>query len=464
MASKFKSEYVCSDCGSVHKKWAGKCPDCNAWNTLIEQAATDTAKSNNRMSSSWTGVRAGVIDYNSISASSESRITMDSPEFERALGGGLVKGSITLLGGDPGIGKSTLMLQVIDKVVNDANLKVLYVAGEESPSQISLRGQRLNISFKSGGLSLLPEIDLNKILAEVEKESPDILIVDSIQTIYSPELQSAPGSVAQVRECAAHLTTVAKSKGVTVILIGHVTKEGQIAGPRVLEHMVDTLMFFEGDPESNFRMLRCLKNRFGPVNELGIYMMTEDGLEEVSNPSGLFLSPHEDPVSGSAIFCAQEGNRPFLVEIQALVEETSNPNPRRYASGIDLNKILMNVAVLSKHSGIEGASELNIYVKVVGGIKITDPASDLSVLIAIASSLKNKRVPKDLVAIGEVGLAGEIRSVRGIEARVKEAVTMGFKSVIIPSSSKLKGDYPDVTIKRVSKISDVATIIKSFDK
>lgn len=459
MVAKSKIKYVCSECGSVEPKWQGKCPACNSWNTLEEQVVPESPKSSNRLSS-WTGASSGVIDFTKVKASkSVIKSSSGIGEFDRVLGGGLVEGSIILLGGDPGIGKSTLILQTVANIASTSQ-KVMYVTGEESDSQIVLRAERLGLSISEETLKLCPQIDMLEILRSVEEEQPKFLIVDSIQTVYSPELQSSPGTVSQVRECASQLTRLAKSKGVTVILIGHVTKEGDLAGPRVLEHMVDTLLYFEGDSDSNFRMLRALKNRFGSVNELGVFNMTEGGLEEVSNPSGLFLTPHDTPVSGSVIFCAMEGNRPFLVEVQALVEDSVSPNPRRYASGIDLNRIQMVVAVLNKHSSISAADQ-NIYVKVVGGVRLTEPAADLAAFLAIASSLKNKSVPNDTVVIGEVGLAGEIRAVSNIDARIKECISMGFKTIIVPKSAKVKDEFKDVTIHRFGAVSEIANFLRN---
>jgi DNA repair protein RadA/Sms len=354
-------------------------------------------------------------------------------ELDRVLGGGLVPGSVLLIGGDPGIGKSTLLLQC-GAAMGAMGRKVTYVTGEESPDQISLRAQRLGLS--DAAISLAAETNVTNILAVLEAEAPEIAIVDSVQTIFHPDLQSAPGTVAQVRDCAAHLTRFAKQTGCAIFLVGHVTKEGDIAGPRVLEHMVDTVLFFEGESGTSFRMLRGLKNRFGAVNEMGVFAMGEAGLEEVSNPSSLFLTQHDHPVPGCAILAAMQGNRPLLVEVQALVEDSVNPNPKRYASGFEASRLQMILAVLNKHAGA-AAFDQNVYLKVVGGVRLTEPAADLAALLAVYSSLTGVALPTGLVAFGEVGLAGELRPVQDNTSRLREAAKLGFTRAFVPRASQL---------------------------
>jgi DNA repair protein RadA/Sms len=370
-------------------------------------------------------------------------------ELDRVLGGGLVHGGVVLLGGDPGIGKSTLLLQALSHMSSQHS--VLYVSGEESAQQVALRARRLALDVQA--VHLLAEIQLERIQSVLAEHKPAVAVIDSIQTIYSEVLQSAPGSVAQVRECAAQLTRLAKASGICIILVGHVTKEGALAGPRVLEHMVDTVLYFEGDMHSSFRMIRAFKNRFGAVNELGVFAMSEKGLREVRNPSALFLSHHDEQVPGTCVMVTQEGTRPLLVEIQALVDEARSPNPRRLCVGLEQNRLAMLLAVLHRHAGIP-CYDQDVFVNAVGGVKITEPGADLAVMLAIVSSLKNKPLAEKMIVIGEIGLAGEVRPVQRGQERLKEAAKLGFKQAIIPLANKPKQSIPGFQIIAVGRIRD----------
>lgn len=411
----------------------------------------------NRISASWTGQRSEVVDLKAVQGSDVRRVPTGLPELDRALGGGLVPGSVLLLGGDPGVGKSTLLLQVLASV--GKTQPVLYATGEESKDQVSLRASRLGLG--EANVRLLAETELEVIIKHASQEKPAVLVVDSIQTVFSSQLQSAPGTVAQVRECAAHLTRLSKSTGVTTILVGHVTKEGTLAGPRVLEHMVDTVLYFEGEQGSPFRMVRAFKNRFGSANELGVFSMGEEGLEEVSNPSSMFLTTHETPVSGSSVLCAMEGNRPFLVEVQSLVEDAPTPNAKRSASGVDTNRLQMLLAVLNKHAGIV-AFDQNVYVKVVGGVRLSEPAADLALMLATHSSLANKPLPPGLVVFGEVGLAGEVRAVPDAQTRLQEAAKLGFTQAIVPAQCNLKKVPDGMKVKRVSRVTAALSAVREL--
>jgi len=382
----------------------------------------------------------------------EERYSTGVTEFDRVLGGGLVHGGVVLLGGDPGIGKSTLLLQTLCYMSSTHN--VLYVSGEESARQVALRAKRL--ALDASAVHMLAEIQLEKIQSVLSERKPDIAVIDSIQTVYSEELQSAPGSVAQVRECAAQLTRLAKASGTCIILVGHVTKEGALAGPRVLEHMVDTVLYFEGDTHSSFRLIRAFKNRFGAVNEIGVFAMSEKGLREVTNPSALFLSHHDSQVAGSCVMVTQEGTRPLLVEIQALVDEAHAPNPRRLSVGLEQNRLAMLLAVLHRHAGIP-CFDQDVFVNAVGGVKITEPGADLAVLLAIVSSLKNKPLTEKMVVFGEVGLAGEVRPVQRGQERLKEAAKLGFTSAIIPKANKPKQSIPGIEIIAVERIEEAVS-------
>ena len=446
--AKAKTIYSCTECGGQSPKWQGQCPHCGAWNTLVETVAEALpAAGKNRYSAlAASGKLQQLVE---VEASEVSRTPTGIAEFDRVLGGGLVDGGVVLIGGDPGIGKSTLLLQALAHL--STNRKVLYVSGEESAQQIALRAKRLDLNARE--VHLLPEIQLEKIQAVVSREQPDVVVIDSIQTVYSEQLTSAPGSVAQVRECAAQLTRQAKSSGVTIILVGHVTKEGALAGPRVLEHIVDTVLYFEGDTHSSFRLIRAFKNRFGAVNELGVFAMTEKGLREVSNPSALFLSQHDAQVPGSCVMVTQEGTRPLLVEIQALLDDAHSPSPRRLSLGLEQNRLAMLLAVLHRHAGI-ACFDQDVFINAVGGVKITEPGADLAVLLAIVSSLKNRPLPDKMVVFGEVGLAGEVRPVQRGQERLKEAAKLGFTHAIIPKANTPKHKIEGMEIIAVERVED----------
>ena len=434
--AKVKTAYVCSECGGDAPKWQGQCPDCGAWNTLAEvRLESARGAATNRYAAGAGGLAASgaLKSLAEIETRDTPRIGSSIDEFDRVLGGGFVPGGVVLIGGDPGIGKSTLLLQALAGL--SATAKVLYVTGEESAEQVALRAQRMGLD--APGLKLLPEISLEKIQATLLAEMPAVAVIDSIQTLYSDALSAAPGSVSQVRECAAQLTRIAKQTGIVIVLVGHVTKEGTIAGPRVLEHIVDTVLYFEGDTHSSFRLIRAFKNRFGAVNELGVFAMTDRGLKGVSNPSALFLSQHDHDVPGSAVLVTQEGTRPLLVEIQALVDQAHAPNPRRLSVGLDQNRLAMLLAVLHRHAGV-GCYDQDVFINAVGGVKIGEPAADLAVLLAIMSSLKGKPLPRGLVVFGEVGLAGEIRPAPRGQERLREAAKLGFTQALIPRANMPK--------------------------
>lgn len=441
--AKAKTIYTCTECGGQTPKWQGQCPSCSAWNTLVETIAE--APSANRYAA--LAQTAGLQKLSEVEAAEVPRQPTGIAEFDRVLGGGLVPGGVVLIGGDPGIGKSTLLLQTLCHV--GGQRKVIYVSGEESAQQIAMRARRLSLDARP--LELLAEISLEKILATLQSHKPDVAVIDSIQTLYSEALQSAPGSVAQVRECSAQLTRLAKQIGITVILVGHVTKEGALAGPRVLEHIVDTVLYFEGDPNSSFRLIRAFKNRFGAVNELGVFAMTEKGLREVSNPSALFLSHHAEQVAGSCITVTQEGTRPLLVEVQALVDEAHAPNPKRLCVGLEQNRLAMLLAVLHRHAGV-ACFDQDVFINAVGGVRIAEPAADLAVLLAIVSSLKNKPLPQKLIVFGEVGLAGEVRPVQRGQERLKEAAKLGFTHAIVPKANLPKQAINDIEVVGVERL------------
>ncbi len=401
---------------------------------------------------------APVLSLADIEAVDVPRFGTGIEEFDRVLGGGLVSGGVVLIGGDPGIGKSTLLLQALANIAGVK--KTLYVSGEESGAQIALRARRLGVESKE--LKLQAEIQLEKILGTLADLKPEVAVIDSIQTVYSDALSSAPGSVAQVRECAAQLTRVAKQTGITIILVGHVTKEGALAGPRVLEHIVDTVLYFEGDTQSSFRLVRAIKNRFGAVNELGVFAMTEKGLKGVSNPSALFLSSHDSQVPGSCVMVTQEGTRPLLVEIQALVDTSHLPNARRLSVGLEQNRLAMLLAVLHRHAGI-AAFDQDVFINAVGGVKITEPAADLAVLLAINSSMRNKPLPRGLVVFGEVGLAGEIRPAPRGQERLREAAKLGFSIAMIPKSNAPKQKIEGMTIIAVERIDEAFNKLRELD-
>lgn len=446
-----RTVYACSSCGGEFAKWVGQCPDCKAWNTLGESLVSPPTARNPRFAGyAGDANQNRVRVLSEVSAEQQHGISTGIGELDRVLGGGLVKGSVVLIGGDPGIGKSTLLIQTLAGL--SAAQTSLYVSGEESPEQISLRAHRLGLPCEN--LRLLAETGVEQILALARKESPAIMVVDSIQTIYTEQLQSAPGSVAQVRESAAQLVRFAKQYGAAVFLVGHVTKEGTLAGPRVLEHMVDTVLYFEGESGSQFRLIRTIKNRFGAVNELGVFAMTDRGLREVSNPSAIFLSRHEKEVSGSAILVTREGSRPLLVEVQALVDGSPLANPRRVTLGLEQNRLSMLLAVLHRHCGI-AMFDQDVYVNVVGGVRLTETAADLAVLLAVLSSFRDRIVPADLAAFGEVGLAGEIRPVPNGQDRLREAAKHGFRRAIVPRANAPKRPIAGLDVCAVDRLTDV---------
>ena len=428
-------QYVCQSCGYVSLRWLGRCTECGAWNSMVEERVLPAPKGSRRTKS---GHISQPVPLNEVAFQEDSRIRFHSQEFNRVLGGGLVPGSVVLIGGDPGIGKSTLLLQESAWLASAAG-PVLYVSGEESNRQTKLRAQRLGI--ESANLFLLAETNLELILEAVEKHPAELLVIDSIQTIYQPSFESAPGSISQVRECALAFIRLAKSKNIPVILIGHVTKEGFIAGPKVLEHMVDTLLQFEGDRNQFFRILRSVKNRFGSTREIGIFEMVETGLHDVTNPSEIFLAQRNVEASGSAVVCSIEGTRPILVEVQALVTRSSYGMPQRTPTGFDSKRLSLLLAVLEKRIGLR-LGTFDVFLNVAGGVRLDEPAVDLGVAAAIASSMKNKPIPQHAVLIGEVGLAGEIRFVPHLDKRLHEAVKLGFKQAIIPPLGGKKMHLP----------------------
>jgi len=446
-----KSLYVCSACGATFPKWSGQCSECLAWNVLEESAAPiASGKSASRFAGYAGEHQAVVIQLTEVEVEHEARWPTGSGELDRVLGGGLVDGSVVLIGGDPGIGKSTLLIQTLSRL--SQGMPTLYVSGEESPRQISLRVQRLGLPAQD--LRLLPETCVERIIAQAERERPQVMVVDSIQTMYTEQLQSAPGSVSQVREATAQLVHFAKRSGTAVFLVGHVTKEGSLAGPRVLEHMVDCVLYFEGEAGSQFRLIRTIKNRFGAVNELGVFAMTDKGLKEVNNPSAIFLSRQAESVPGSVILVTREGTRPLLVEVQALVDESPLANPRRVTLGLEQNRLSMLLAVLHRHGGI-GMFDQDVYVNVVGGVRITETASDLAVLMAALSSFRDRPLEPGLVVFGEVGLTGEIRPVPNGQERLREAAKHGFKRAIVPRANRPKQGVEGMEVIAVENLSDV---------
>jgi DNA repair protein RadA/Sms len=444
-----KTVYVCTECGAQAGKWAGQCPDCGAWNSMTESVAA-TASGNPRFAGYAGTAGVAVQSLAEVPVDEDSRTPTGLAELDRVLGGGLVAGAVVLIGGDPGIGKSTLLLQSLASL--SERLSTLYVTGEESARQVSLRAARLGV--QQAGVDLLTETAVERILAVAEKDRPQAMVIDSIQTIYTESLQSAPGSVAQVRESAARLVRFAKQTGTALFLVGHVTKDGQLAGPRVLEHMVDTVLYFEGDAGSRYRVIRAMKNRFGAVNELGVFAMTGGGLKEVSNPSAIFLSRHEKPVSGSIILVTLEGSRPMLVEVQALVDHSPLSNPRRVTLGLEQNRLSMLLAVLHRHGGL-AMYDQDVYVNVVGGMRVNETGADLPVLLSVLSSFRDRALSTGLVAFGEVGLAGEIRPVPNGLERLREAAKHGFERAIVPKANAPKrGSVQGMEIIAVSRLAE----------
>lgn len=449
---KQKLQFCCQTCGTLHPKWTGQCTGCNAWNTIVEEKAAPQHSTRN---AHYAGHKSSIQRMQDVTIDETLRVSSSLLELDRVLGGGIIMGSATLIGGDPGIGKSTILLQAVSAL--SQTMPVLYVTGEESPQQVTLRARRLSLQEKD--LWLLADTNIEKILELAQKEKPQVLVIDSIQTMHTDLIVSAPGSVSQVRECAAQLVSFAKQTGTVLFLVGHVTKEGHLAGPRVLEHMVDTVLYFEGEQDSRYRMIRAVKNRFGAVNELGIFAMTENGLKEVSHPSAIFLSRYNTPVSGSIITATKEGSRPLLVEVQALVDQSHMANPRRLAVGLDIQRLSLLLGVLSRHTGISVHS-LDVFLNVVGGLQINEPAADLASIFAILSSLRNKPVQQEVLAFGEVGLAGEIRPVPGGQERLREAEKHGFKTAIIPEANTYKSKEAKLKITPVNSIKEA---ILAFD-
>lgn len=447
---KQKTQFQCRSCGGQSPKWQGRCPLCGEWNTLEETIVLPAANGNSRFQS-WASGQSAVQLLAEVSAVEVQRTPTGMNELDRVLGGGLVDGAVILLGGDPGIGKSTLLLQTIALLAEEES--VLYVSGEESAQQVALRAQRLGI--QADRVHLLAEIRVEAISAAIARLNPKVVVIDSIQTMYSDSITSAPGSVSQVRECAAQLTRLAKQQGISMLLVGHVTKDGAIAGPRVLEHMVDTVLYFEGETHSNYRMIRAIKNRFGAANELGVFAMTEKGLKGVSNPSALFLSSYRDDVPGSCVLVTQEGSRPLLVEIQALVDDAHGFAPKRLTVGLAQERLAMLLAVLNRHAGI-ACYDQDVFLNAVGGVKITEPAADLAVILAMLSSHRNRPLPEKLIVFGEVGLSGEIRPVPRGQERLREAEKLGFTHAIVPVANcpKRAADFPGLTIIGVNSVQE----------
>jgi DNA repair protein RadA/Sms len=451
--AKARTAYVCNQCGAEYSKWQGQCDSCGAWNTLSE-FVVESAKAPVQRRAGYAGDESPrIVTLTDVATQAEARTKVGIGELDRVLGGGLVDGSVVLVGGDPGIGKSTLLLQAIGALGD--RLKTLYVTGEESLAQIASRSQRLGLRLDT--LRCLAETCVERIVENAQKDTPKVLVIDSIQTIWSELLTAAPGSVNQVRESAARLVRFAKETGTSIFLVGHVTKEGGIAGPRVLEHMVDAVLYFEGETGSRFRILRAFKNRFGAVNELGVFAMGDKGLREVPNPSAIFLSTHSAPTPGSAVMVTREGTRPLLVEVQALVDQSPLSNPRRVTLGLEQNRLAMLLAVLHRHGGL-AVYDQDVFVNIVGGIRVQETAADLPVLLAVLSSFRDKPLPDKLVAFGEVGLSGEIRPVPNGEERLREAATHGFLKAIVPKANAPKnlkiGDMHIVPVQRLSEAID----------
>jgi DNA repair protein RadA/Sms len=448
---KAKSAYVCSDCGATALQWFGACPSCGAAGTLTETIAERGAVRRS------TGAAPGAVSLSEVETRELERLTTGIGELDRVLGGGLVAGQVVLIGGDPGIGKSTLLLQVLAAMGTSS--RTLYVSGEESAEQVALRARRLSLDARP--VHLIAEIQLERINAALDAQRPEVAVVDSIQTLWSEALQSAPGSVAQLRECTAQLARHAKKSGTALFIIGHVTKEGAIAGPRVLEHIVDTVLYFEGDPHSSFRLVRAVKNRFGAVNELGVFAMTDKGLRAVANPSALFLSQHEKSVAGSCVLATLEGTRPLLVEIQALVDSAHTPNPRRLSVGLEQNRLAMLLAVLHRHAGI-ATWEQDVFVNAVGGVRIGEPAADLAVCLSVVSSLTDRAIKAKTVVFGEIGLAGEVRPAPRGQDRLREAAKLGFETAIVPRANLAKTRVPGIEVIAVERVDQAVQVLRNL--
>ncbi|WP_196138661.1 DNA repair protein RadA [Aliikangiella sp. G2MR2-5] len=446
--SKVKTQYVCTECGAVSPKWSGQCMECQQWNCLVEQVENKKPAQNARFAG-YAGAQKQLQKLSEVKHEETARIPTGLGEFDRVLGGGLVAGSVVLIGGDPGIGKSTILLQSMCKL--SESLEAVYVTGEESAQQISMRASRLGLNGEK--LSLLTETQVETIIATAQQVNPHIMVIDSIQTIYTELLQSAPGGVAQVRESTAQLVRFAKQKGIALFVVGHVTKDGALAGPRVLEHMVDAVLYFEGERDGRYRILRAVKNRFGAVNELGVFAMMEEGLKEVQNPSAIFLSRYQQAAAGSVVTVTWEGSRPLLVEVQALVDESHLGNPRRVAVGLEQNRLAMLLAVLSRHGGVF-CQDQDVFLNVVGGVRVMETSADLALVCAVTSSLRNQILPQSLIIFGEVGLAGEIRPVPNGQERIKEAKKHGFEIAIVPKANVPKKVPEGIKVIAVSQIGE----------
>ncbi|MDX9715805.1 MAG: DNA repair protein RadA [Thauera sp.] len=467
-----KTAFVCTECGAQTVRWQGQCPQCQAWNTMVETVLEPAAPAAGSRFAALAGETSRLQVLSMLEPREEPRQATGLDEFDRVLGGGLVSGGVVLIGGDPGIGKSTLLLQALANLAGMAAAPgvgaspakqgsgVVYVSGEESGEQVALRAQRLQLAATP--LQMLAEINLERILHTLREARPRVAVIDSIQTVYSEALQSAPGSVAQVRECAAQLTRFAKQSGTSLILVGHVTKDGTLAGPRVLEHIVDTVLYFEGDTHSSFRLIRAFKNRFGAVNELGVFAMTERGLRGVSNPSAIFLSQHAQQVAGSCVLITQEGTRPLLVEVQALVDSSQSPNPRRLSVGLEQNRLAMLLAVMHRHAGVV-CFDQDVFVNAVGGVKITEPAADLAILFAIVSSLRDRPLKRGLAVFGEVGLAGEIRPAPRGQERLKEAAKLGFDTAIVPRANAPKQPIEGMAVIPVGRVEEALEALRTLE-
>lgn len=462
--AKPKRIYRCKECGAQTPQWAGRCSDCGAWNSLEEEVQVASSANAQAVVSRHTGYageqKQDVQPLSEVTSQQAVRWTTGLPELDRVLGGGLVTGSVVLIGGDPGIGKSTLLLQAMAMMAKTSGVSPLYISGEESLQQIRLRAERLQL--EQSPLDLLAETHAEQMIATAQQRRPQVMVIDSIQTVFTELLQSAPGTVAQVRESAAQLVRFAKSSGTTMILVGHVTKQGALAGPRVLEHMVDTVLYFEGDTSTRFRILRAVKNRFGAVNELGVFGMTELGLKEVSNPSAIFLSRGDDAVAGSIVTVIREGSRPMLVEVQALVDSSPLGNPRRVSVGLEQNRLAMLLAILHRHGGIT-CHDQDVFINVVGGVKLSETGADLAVLAAVLSSLRNKAIPHNWVLFGEVGLTGEIRPVQAGEERIRDASKHGFKRAIVPAANAPKKPISGIQVIPVRHLSEAIDALREAE-
>lgn len=461
MAKAAKRAFVCNECGADYPRWQGQCSACHAWNTITEVRLAATPSARNDRFSGFAGDAKGISrvqKLSEISLEALPRFSAGFKEFDRVLGGGVVPGSAILIGGNPGAGKSTLLLQTMCRLATE--MKTLYVTGEESLQQVAMRAHRLGLPTTE--LNMLSETSIEQICLIAAQEQPKLMVIDSIQVMHMADIQSSPGSVAQVRETAAYLTRFAKTNDIAIIMVGHVTKDGTLAGPKVLEHCIDCSVMLDGETDSRFRTLRSHKNRFGAVNELGVFAMTEQGLREVSNPSAIFLSRGDEVTSGSSVMVVWEGTRPLLVEIQALVDHSMLSNPRRVAVGLEQNRLAILLAVLHRHGGLQ-MSDQDVFVNVVGGVKVTETSADLALLLSLVSSFRNRPLPRDLVIFGEVGLAGEIRPVPSGQERIAEAAKHGFKRAIVPNANMPKKNPPDMKVYGVKKLSDALSVLDDLD-